>query len=532
MILVKADKINKSYTETPLLQDISLSIHEGEKIGLIGANGTGKSTLLKIVAGIEEPDSGRVVYTNDVKRAFLPQHPEYDGDLTVAEQAAEYMAEVDPKTPDFACRSMMTKLGVRDFNAKMKELSGGQRKRVAMAAVLSAGADFLILDEPTNHMDNDVIAYLEDFLVKYKGAVLMITHDRYFLDRVTKKIFEIDGGSLYSYDGNYDYYLETKAAREEMLLASERKRAALYKKELAWIRRGARARSTKAKSHIERFEELRDSKLIIDDSSLSIGTVSSRLGKKIIEIENLSKAYGEKQLIRDFTYTVLRNDRIGIIGDNGSGKSTFLKMILGEVEPDQGIITIGQTVKIGYFSQDTQVWDPNQRVIKYVEGISDNVRTEDGYLSASQMLERFLFPSIKHSLPIGRLSGGADQRSGYRHADCSRRLSRRIQRRGPHRLSRPLLPGPSLHPHLFLRRRRRRPPLPRRLYGCYESKGTGTADSRDEFLRKIRRRYRLRRKIIPPGPRKKAEIHFQRKERIRNNRRRYRRPGRKNRPAE
>ena len=296
MILVNADKINKSYTETPLLQDISLSIHEGEKIGLIGVNGTGKSTLLKIVAGIEEPDSGRVVYTNDVKRAFLPQHPEYDGDLTVAEQAAEYMAEVDPKTPDFACRSMMTKLGVRDFDAKMKELSGGQRKRVAMAAVLSAGADFLILDEPTNHMDNDVIAYLEDFLVKYKGAVLMITHDRYFLDRVTKKIFEIDGGSLYSYDGNYDYYLETKAAREEMLLASERKRAALYKKELAWIRRGARARSTKAKSHIERFEELRDSKLIIDDSSLSIGTVSSRLGKKIIEIENLSKAYGEKQL--------------------------------------------------------------------------------------------------------------------------------------------------------------------------------------------------------------------------------------------
>lgn len=410
MILVNADKINKSYTETPLLQDISLSIHEGEKIGLIGVNGTGKSTLLKIVAGIEEPDSGRVVYTNDVKRAFLPQHPEYDGDLTVAEQAAEYMAEVDPKTPDFACRSMMTKLGVRDFDAKMKELSGGQRKRVAMAAVLSAGADFLILDEPTNHMDNDVIAYLEDFLVKYKGAVLMITHDRYFLDRVTKKIFEIDGGSLYSYDGNYDYYLETKAAREEMLLASERKRAALYKKELAWIRRGARARSTKAKSHIERFEELRDSKLIIDDSSLSIGTVSSRLGKKIIEIENLSKAYGEKQLIRDFTYTVLRNDRIGIIGDNGSGKSTFLKMILGEVEPDQGIITIGQTVKIGYFSQDTQVWDPNQRVIKYVEGISDNVRTEDGYLSASQMLERFLFPSIKHSLPIGRLSGGEKRR--------------------------------------------------------------------------------------------------------------------------
>ncbi len=410
MILVNADKINKSYTEKPLLQDISLSIHEGEKIGLIGVNGTGKSTLLRIIAGNEEPDSGKVVYTNDVRKAYLPQHPEYDGNLTVEEQAAKYMRAVDPETPDFACRSMMTKLGIRDFGARMEELSGGQRKRVAMAAVLSSGADLLILDEPTNHMDNDVIVYLEDFLVRYRGAVLMITHDRYFLDRITKKIFEIDGGSLYTYEGNYDYYLETKAAREEMALASERKRAALYKKELAWIRRGARARSTKAKSHIERFEELRDSKLIIDDSSLSIGTVSSRLGKKIIEIEGLSKAYGDKQLIRDFTYTVLRNDRIGIIGDNGSGKSTFLKMILGEVEPDEGTVTIGQTVKIGYFSQDTQVWDPDQRVIKFVEGISDSVRTEDGYLSASQMLERFLFPSIKHSVPIGRLSGGEKRR--------------------------------------------------------------------------------------------------------------------------
>ena len=410
MILVNADKINKSYTEKPLLKDISLSIHEGEKIGLIGVNGTGKSTLLRIIAGSEYPDSGRVTYTNNIKKAMLPQHPDYDADLTVAEQAAAYMQQIDPSVPDFTCRSMMTKLGIRDFNARMGDLSGGQRKRVAMAAVLSTGADLLILDEPTNHMDNDVITWLEDFLVKFRGAVFMITHDRYFLDRVTSKIFEIDNGSLYSYDGNYDYYLEAKAAREDMLLATERKRATLYKKELAWIRRGARARSTKAKSHIERFEELRDSKLIIDDSSLSIGTASSRLGKKIIEIEHLSKSYGDKKLIEDFTYTVLRNDRIGIIGDNGCGKSTLLKMILGEVEPDAGTISIGETVKIGYFSQDTQVWDPNQRIIKYVEGISDSVRTDDGYLSASQMLERFLFPSSKHSIPIGRLSGGEKRR--------------------------------------------------------------------------------------------------------------------------
>lgn len=410
MILVNADKINKSYTEKPLLKDISLSIHEGEKIGLIGVNGTGKSTLLRIVAGIEPPDSGRITYTNNIKKAMLPQHPEYNADLTVSEQAAAYMQQIDPTVPEFTCRSMMTKLGIRDFDARMGDLSGGQRKRVAMAAVLSTGADLLILDEPTNHMDNEVITWLEDFLVKFRGAVFMITHDRYFLDRVTSKIFEIDNGALYTYEGNYDYYLEAKAAREDMLLATERKRATLYKKELAWIRRGARARSTKAKSHIERFEELRDSKLIIDDSSLSIGTASSRLGKKIIEIEDLCKAYGDKKLIENFTYTVLRNDRIGIIGDNGCGKSTLLKMILGEVEPDSGIISIGETVKIGYFSQDTQVWDPNQRIIKYVEGISDNVRTDDGWLSASQMLERFLFPSSKHSIPIGRLSGGEKRR--------------------------------------------------------------------------------------------------------------------------
>ena len=410
MILVNADKINKSYTEKPLLRDVSLSIHEGEKIGLIGVNGTGKSTLLRIVAGVEEPDSGKIVYTNGVRAAYLPQHPQYDADLTAGQQAEKYMAQIAPDAPDFACRSMMTKLGIRDFEARMGDLSGGQRKRVAMAAVLASGAELLILDEPTNHMDNDVIAWLEDFLVKYKGAVFMITHDRYFLDRVTKKIFEIDGGGLYVYEGNYDYYLEAKAAREDMELASERKRAALYKKELAWIRRGARARSTKAKSHIERFEELRDSKLIRDDSALSINTASSRLGKKIIEIEDVSKSYGEKTLIRDFSYTVLRNDRIGIIGDNGCGKTTLLKIILGEIQPDSGSVSIGQTVKIGYFSQDTQVWDPHQRVIKYVEGISDNVRTADGSFSASHMLERFLFPSSKHSIPIGRLSGGEKRR--------------------------------------------------------------------------------------------------------------------------
>lgn len=410
MILINADKINKSYTEKPLLKDISLSIHEGEKIGLIGVNGTGKSTLLRIIAGLEEPDSGKITLTNGIKTAYLPQHPDFDPKLTVAEQAETYLQQIDPDTQFFTCRAMMTKLGILDFDAPMGELSGGQRKRVAMAAVLSVSPELLILDEPTNHMDNGVIAWLEDFLVKYKGAILMITHDRYFLDRVTKKIFELDNGGMYVYEGNYDYYIEAKTERLEMTLASERKRAAMYKKELAWIRRGARARTTKAKSHIQRFEELRDSKLVIDDSSLSIGTASSRLGKKIIEINNLCKAFGDNILISDFTYTVLRNDRIGIIGDNGCGKSTLLKIILGEIAPDSGTINIGDTVKIGYFSQDTQVWDPNQRIIKYVEGISDSVQTDEGSFSASQMLERFLFPRIKHSITIGQLSGGEKRR--------------------------------------------------------------------------------------------------------------------------
>ncbi len=410
MILLNADNISKSYTEKPLLRDISLSIHEGEKIGLIGVNGTGKTTLLRILAGVEEPDSGKVTYTNGIRISYLPQNPPFDRNLTVEEQAVRYLHAIDPAAEEFTCRSMLTKLGITDFSPKMEELSGGQRKRVAMAAVLAVNADLIVLDEPTNHMDNDVIAWLEDYLAACRNAVFMITHDRYFLDRVTQRIVEIDHGSLFSYDGNYEYYLEAKQARQESMLASERKRAALYKKELAWIMRGARARSTKAKSHIERFEELRDSKLIIDDSSLSIGTASSRLGKKIIEIEHLSKSYDGHALIRDFSYIVLRNDRIGIIGDNGSGKSTLLKMILGEVEPDAGTVTIGETVKIGYFSQDTQVFDPDQRIIKYVEGISDHVKTDDGYLSASQMLERFLFPSSKHSIRIGQLSGGEKRR--------------------------------------------------------------------------------------------------------------------------
>ena len=410
MVLVNAENISKSYTEKPLLKDISLSISEHEKTGLIGVNGTGKSTLLRILAGKESPDSGKITYTNGITIAWLPQNPEYDEALSVTEQAEWYLRQINESTPVYQCRSLMTKLGITDFDALMGELSGGQRKRVALAAVLCTEADLIILDEPTNHMDNSVIDWMETWLKSCKSAVFMITHDRYFLDSVTSRIIEIDNGSAYSYEGNYDYYLQTKAAREESVLASERKRAAMYKKELAWIRRGARARTTKAKSHIERFEELRDSKLVIDDAKLEMNAASSRLGKKIIEIDNLSKSFGDQVLIRDFTYTVIRNDRIGIIGDNGSGKSTFLKMIMGEIKPDGGTISVGETVRIGYFSQETQIFDPEQRVIAYAAGISDSVRTAEGSVSATQMLDRFLFRGEKQSVKIGRLSGGEKRR--------------------------------------------------------------------------------------------------------------------------
>lgn len=410
MILLTAENIKKSYTEKPLLTSIDLTINDSDKIGLIGVNGSGKSTLLKIIAGAIEAEGGTITKGKELRRAYLPQNPDFDEDLSVMDQAVKYLEAISPHFEIYQCQAMLTKLGISDFDQKMGALSGGQRKRVAMAAVLTAESNLLILDEPTNHMDNDIINWLEDFLIQYRGAVFMITHDRYFLDRVTNRIAEIDGGRLHGYDGNYDYYLQTKGARKEMELASERKRQAIYKKELAWIRRGAQARTTKAKGRIQRFNELAESKLAVDDSILELNTISSRLGKKIIEIENLSKAYGDKTLMRDFSYTLLRSDRIGIIGPNGCGKSTLLNIIMGQVQPDGGAVEKGETVKIGYFSQENQALDNDQRVIKYIADISDNIKTSEGSFSASQMLERFLFPPQMHSVEIGRLSGGEKRR--------------------------------------------------------------------------------------------------------------------------
>ncbi len=410
MILLNATDISKSYTVKPLLSNLSYSINEGDKIGLIGVNGTGKSTLLRITAGAEDLDSGKIILTGGVRIGYLPQAPAYNPEATVLEQALSYLWPEVLAQGDYLCKSMLYQLGINDLDAKMGSLSGGERKRVAMAGIFTNPCEILILDEPTNHIDSETVVWLEKFLQKFKGAIFMVTHDRYFLDRVTNVILELTNGKLYRHEGNYEYYLESKAAREEMEIATERKRRTLYRRELEWMRRGAQARTTKAKARIERFHELEQGKLVIDESTMEMSSVSSRLGRKVIELKNVSKSYDDKKLISDFTYTVLRNDRLGILGENGSGKSTMLKLLCGELEPDTGVVEIGETVKIGYFSQENEHMDKSRRVIEYVCDIAHNVQTNDGYISASQMLERFLFPPHMHSIPVGRLSGGEQRR--------------------------------------------------------------------------------------------------------------------------
>lgn len=410
MILLNATDISKSYTASPLLSNLSYAINEGDKIGLIGVNGTGKSTLLRITAGIEDADSGKIILTGGVRIGYLPQAPAYDPEKTVLEQAVSYLTRETAAEGEYKCKSMLNQLGITDFEKKMSTLSGGERKRVAMAGIFTNECDILILDEPTNHIDSDTVEWLENYLKKFRGAIFMVTHDRYFLDRVTNVILELTGGKLYRHEGNYEVYLENRAAREEMALATERKRRTLYRRELEWIRRGAQARTTKAKGRIDRFHQLEESKLVVNNAALEMKSVSSRLGKKIIELEHVSKAFDGVPVISNFSYTVLRNDRIGIIGENGSGKSTLLKLISGELQPDSGSVEIGETVKIGYFSQENEHMDKSRRVIEYICDIAHNVKTEDGYISASQMLERFLFPPHMHSIPVGRLSGGEQRR--------------------------------------------------------------------------------------------------------------------------
>ena len=407
MDLITARHLKKDFSEKQLIEDVDLIIHEGDKIGLVGVNGSGKSTLLKLIAGVMEPEGGEIVRAAGLRTAYLPQDPAWQDGLTVLEQMRSFLKT---DVPEYECRALLSKLGISDPSVPIGTISGGQKKRAALAAVLAEDADLIILDEPTNHMDTGTIEWLEDRLGEFKGAVMMITHDRYFLERVANRICEIEKGRLVSCEGNYDKFLEEKAQRLSMAMASERKRAAIYKKELRWIHWSAPARTTKSRGRIQRFEELEKAKQSFEDPRLEIGTISSRLGKKIIEIDGISKSFDGRSVIEDFGYTVLRNDRVGIIGPNGCGKTTLLRMIAGELEPDSGAIDIGDTVKIGYFSQETKDPDPSKRLIKYVEDVALNVRTDDGWLSASQMLERFLFPAYTHSVEIGRLSGGERRR--------------------------------------------------------------------------------------------------------------------------
>lgn len=411
MNLITIEHLKKSYTERLLFDDASFYLEEGDKVGLIGINGTGKSTLLRIAAGLEEEDEGYVVRGNSLTIRFLPQNPAFEEKETVLEAVLrENQGRGQVWDLEAQAKSMLNKLGIPKHDDPVENLSGGQKKRVALASVLLSQADILILDEPTNHLDSAMADWLEEYLKKFKGALLMVTHDRYFLDSVTNRIVELDKGKLYRYAGNYEDFLKGKAERMDMELASERKRQSILRVELAWMQRGARARATKQKAHIQRYEALRDAKGIQADQQVEMESVSSRLGRSTVEVSGLCKAYGDKKLIEDFTYIFLKNDRIGIIGPNGAGKSTLLKMIAGWVEPDAGRVDIGQTVKLGYFSQENETMDLSCRVIDYIRQAAEYVKTKDGSVSASQMLERFLFPSSMQYTAIGKLSGGERRR--------------------------------------------------------------------------------------------------------------------------
>lgn len=411
MNLLTIEHLTKSYTERLLFDDTSFSINEGDKIGLIGINGTGKSTLLKIAAGLEEPDLGTVVRGRNLYIRYLPQNPVFEPQLTVLEcvikenEGHEHVWDLEGQA-----KNMLTRLGVPEYDAVISTLSGGQKKRVALASVLLSAADLLVLDEPTNHLDSSMADWLEDYLKKFRGALLMITHDRYFLDSVSNRIVELDKGKLYSYQAGYGGYLEMKEERMAMEQASERKRRSILRTELEWIRRGARARSTKQKGRIQRFEELSARKGPEEDGDVEMNSLTSRLGRTTVEVSHLNKSYGDKVLLRDFTYIFLKNDRIGIIGPNGSGKSTLMKMIAGLVQPDSGETVIGQTVRMGYFSQENEEMDDSLKVIDYIKNVAEYVKTPDGMVSASQMLEQFLFPSSMQYTLIGKLSGGEKRR--------------------------------------------------------------------------------------------------------------------------
>lgn len=409
-MLLAAEHLEKNYGMKRLIRDASLYLDTGDKVGIIGINGTGKSTLLRVLARAEEPDAGTVQVFPNVQVSYLAQNPAMDDDAAVLEQVfrglpAEYRA-----VAEYEARAMLNRLGVTDHDQKIGQLSGGQRKRVALATALIHPADVLILDEPTNHLDMDMAAWLEDYLIRFRGGVILITHDRYFLDRVTNRIVELEDGTLYSYEANYGRYLELKAERLEMAAASERKRQSILRREAQWIMRGARARGTKSRDRIERYEALRDQEAPEAAQTVQLAAVSSRLGRKTIELDHVSKGYGGRTIISDFSYVLSRDDRIGVVGVNGAGKTTLLNLIAGRLAPDTGTVETGQTVRLGVFSQEGRELDPNARVIDFIRDISNSIETGEGTFTAAQMLEKFLFPGDLQHQFIGKLSGGERRR--------------------------------------------------------------------------------------------------------------------------
>lgn len=409
MNILNIEHISKIYGEKVIFDDVSLGIHSGDKIGVIGVNGTGKTTLLKIIAKINEPDKGQIICGNRIRVSYLPQNPEFPKKQSILEYVMDGKEHQDWKTESEA-KTILTKLGIYDFDEGCDHLSGGQKKRVALARTLVDPTEVLILDEPTNHLDNDMVLWLEEFLNSFRGVLIMVTHDRYFLDRVTNKIVEIDKGKLYEYDTNYSGFVELKVQREEMELATERKRQSLLRVEMEWMKQGIKARGTRQRARTERFEELENAKGPSMQQNVEMDSISSRLGKTTIELEHISKGFGDKHLINDFSYIVLRDDRIGFIGPNGCGKSTLMKMIMGILKPDEGNITIGDTVKIGYFAQENEDMTGDIRVIDYIRNVAEYIQTTKGQASASQMLDRFLFPPELQYTPLDKLSGGEQRR--------------------------------------------------------------------------------------------------------------------------
>ena len=409
-MLLSAEHISINFGSRQLLEDVDFYLNEGDKIGIIGINGTGKATFLKVLAGVQEADGGTLKRDPNVQVSVLMQNPQMNENASVLEQVFLHFPKEFRALREYEAKTMLTKLGFSDFAQRVGTLSGGQRKRVALAAALLHPADVLILDEPTNHLDTGMVAWLEDWLRRFRGGVVMVTHDRYFLERVCNRITELDHGKLYHYEANYSRYLELKAQRAEMAQASERKRQAILRVEREWIMRGCKARTTKSKDRIERYENLLQQDAPREDETVQLSASSSRLGRKIIELHGVSKTYGERCLFRNVSLHLLRDDRIGIVGNNGAGKSTLLRLMAGQLQPDEGVVELGTTVKIGHFSQEGRELNLNERVYDFIHDIAGEVKTNEGTFSASQMMERFLFPSDLQSVPIGRLSGGERRR--------------------------------------------------------------------------------------------------------------------------